>query len=46
MAVTLEENDILDGGPSVEFEESRIVQLGKMDSICIVANEKREIRDG
>ena len=46
MAVTPEKNDILDGGPSIEFEGGEIVKLGKMDSICIVANKKRKISDG
>ena len=46
MAVKPEENDILDGGSSIEFWRGKIVKLGKLDSICIVLNKKRKIIDG
>ena len=36
---------MLDGGLNIEFDDGEIVKLGKMDSIFIDANEKREIRN-
>jgi len=36
---------ILDGELTIEFGDGTTVKLGKMDSICIEANEEREIRN-
>ena len=36
---------MLDRELTIEFDDGEIVKLGKMDSIFIDANEKREIRN-
>jgi len=36
---------ILDGELTIEFDDGKIVKLGKMDSIFIDGNENREIRN-
>lgn len=36
---------MLDGELTIEFDDGKIVKIGKMDSIFIEANERREIRN-